>query len=100
MIDPLDACTPLRNKFGTNKTDPIRFALIIRGDCSFEDKIRNAQSRGFSAAIVYDDRDEGNLIYSKFIFSMIFHPTCLNLNEVLENFRKLVSSRLNEEFFV
>ncbi|XVF59787.1 hypothetical protein PTKIN_Ptkin07bG0304100 [Pterospermum kingtungense] len=63
VADPLNACTPLRNRFGSNETDPIRFALIIRGDCSFEEKIRNAQSRGFSAAIVYDDRDGGNLVY-------------------------------------
>ena len=73
VADPLDACIPLRNEFGSNKTGPIRFALIIRGDCSFEEKIRNAQSGGFSAAIVYDDKDRGKLIYSKLIFSMIFH---------------------------
>ncbi|XWS33873.1 hypothetical protein CRYUN_Cryun22dG0120300 [Craigia yunnanensis] len=63
VADPLDACNPLRNEFDSNKTDPIRFALIIRGDCSFEEKIRNAQSGGFSAAIVFDDKDRGNLVY-------------------------------------
>ncbi|XVE82473.1 hypothetical protein DITRI_Ditri16bG0007500 [Diplodiscus trichospermus] len=63
VADPLDACTRLRNEFGSNKTDPIRLALIIRGDCSFEEKIRNAQSGGFSAAIVYDDKDRGSLVY-------------------------------------
>ena len=89
VADPLDACIPLRNEFGSNKTDPIRFALIIRGDCSFEEKIRNTQSGGFSAAIVYDDKDGGNLVYSKLIFSIIFHSKDLNWNKVLENFRKL-----------
>ncbi|XVF15932.1 hypothetical protein REPUB_Repub09cG0198500 [Reevesia pubescens] len=63
VADPLNACAPLRNEFGSNKTDLIRFALIIRGDCSFEEKIRNAQSGGFSAAIVYDDKAGGNLVY-------------------------------------
>ncbi|GMI66074.1 receptor homology region transmembrane domain ring H2 motif protein 1 [Hibiscus trionum] len=63
VADPLDACTPLRNEFGSNKTDSTRFALIIRGNCSFEEKIRKAQSGGFSAAIVYDDKDMGNLVY-------------------------------------
>ncbi|XVF18040.1 hypothetical protein REPUB_Repub10bG0177200 [Reevesia pubescens] len=63
VADPLNACTPLRNEFGSNKTDRIRFALIIRGNCSFEEKIRNAQSGGFSAAIVYDDKDKANLVY-------------------------------------
>ncbi|KAK8669758.1 hypothetical protein V6N13_107182 [Hibiscus sabdariffa] len=63
VADPLDACTPLHNEFGSNKTDSTRFALIIRGNCSFEEKIRKAQSGGFSAAIVYDDRDMGNLVY-------------------------------------
>ncbi|KAK9034852.1 hypothetical protein V6N11_076908 [Hibiscus sabdariffa] len=63
VADPLDACTPLRNEFGFNKTEFTRFALISRGNCSFEEKIRKAQSGGFSAAIVYDDRDMGNLVY-------------------------------------
>ncbi|XP_021274786.1 receptor homology region, transmembrane domain- and RING domain-containing protein 1 [Herrania umbratica] len=63
VADPLDACTRLRNEFGSNRTDWVKFALIIRGDCSFEEKIRNAQSAGFSAAIVYDDRNGGNLVY-------------------------------------
>ncbi|KAK6288195.1 hypothetical protein POUND7_014374 [Theobroma cacao] len=63
VADPLDACTPLRNEFSSNRTDPVKLALIIRGDCSFEEKIRNAQRGGFSAAIVYDDRNGGNLIY-------------------------------------
>ncbi|KAA3474474.1 receptor-like proteiny region, transmembrane domain and RING domain-containing protein 1-like [Gossypium australe] len=62
VADPSDACTPLRNEFGSNKTGPTRFALIIRGNCSFEEKIRKAQSGGFSAAIVYDDQDRGSLV--------------------------------------
>ncbi|TYH29194.1 hypothetical protein ES288_A02G204500v1 [Gossypium darwinii] len=63
VADPLDACSPLRNGFGSNQSDSIRLALIIRGDCSFEEKIRNAQNKGFSAAIVYDDKYSNNLVY-------------------------------------
>ncbi|MBA0581653.1 hypothetical protein Gorai_023827, partial [Gossypium raimondii] len=63
VADPLDACSPLRNDFGSNQSEAIRFALIIRGDCSFEEKIRNAQNKGFSAAIVYDDKYSNNLVY-------------------------------------
>ena len=61
VADPLEACSSLQNK-GTEQT---RLALIIRGGCSFEDKIRNAQNAGFSAAIVYNDQNDGSLVYSE-----------------------------------
>ncbi|KAE8668906.1 coniferylaldehyde 5- hydroxylase [Hibiscus syriacus] len=73
VADPLDACTPLRNEFGSNKTDSTRFALIIRGNCSFDEKIRKAQSGGFSAAIVYEDKDMSNLVY------MMVNPKGINI---------------------
>ncbi|OIT32998.1 PREDICTED: receptor homology region, transmembrane domain- and RING domain-containing protein 2-like [Nicotiana attenuata] len=56
VAEPLDACSTL-----TNKIEPINnftkdpFALIIRGGCSFEDKVRKAQAAGFKAAIIYDN---------------------------------------------
>ena len=62
LASPLDACSPLRNRFEFNES--ARFALIVRGECAFEDKIKNAQSAGFRAAIVFDDKDNRNLIYS------------------------------------
>lgn len=65
VADPLDACSPLGNDLRSNKTDRVWFALISRGHCAFEDKVRNAQNAGFRAAIVYDDREKGNLVYSK-----------------------------------
>ncbi|KAK9948413.1 hypothetical protein M0R45_003989 [Rubus argutus] len=61
--DPLNACSPLRNGHRSNETDIARFALIIRGECAFKDKVLNAQKAGFRAAIVYDDRDREDLIY-------------------------------------
>lgn len=68
MADPLDACSSLLNRFGSQETDKIKFALIIRGKCAFEDKVRNAQDGGFDAAIVYDDRENGNLVSSESTF--------------------------------
>ncbi|KAH9623999.1 hypothetical protein KSS87_007016 [Heliosperma pusillum] len=62
IAEPLDACSPLTSKVdhGGNYTAP--FALIIRGGCAFEDKIRKAQKAGFEAAIIYDNEDDGALI--------------------------------------
>jgi E3 ubiquitin-protein ligase RNF13 len=36
--------------------------LIVRGGCSFEEKVRKAQRAGFKAAIIYDNEDRGTLI--------------------------------------
>nr|XP_011462255.1 PREDICTED: receptor homology region, transmembrane domain- and RING domain-containing protein 1 [Fragaria vesca subsp. vesca] len=60
--DPLNACSPLRNGRRSNETEKARFALIVRGECTFKDKIQNAQNAGFAAAIVYDDKDGSDLI--------------------------------------
>ncbi|URE38815.1 50S ribosome-binding GTPase [Musa troglodytarum] len=38
------------------------FALIIRGGCAFDAKVRSAQNAGFKAAIVYDNEDNGVVI--------------------------------------
>ncbi|KAK8716811.1 hypothetical protein V6N13_044108 [Hibiscus sabdariffa] len=73
VADPLDACSPLRNESGSNKSDPVKLALIIRGNCSFEEKIRNAQIGGFSAAIVYDDKYSSSLVY------MMVNPKGINV---------------------
>ncbi|KAI4325788.1 hypothetical protein MLD38_031155 [Melastoma candidum] len=63
IAGPLDACSPLRNGFArSNVSKGLVFALIVRGNCSFEEKIVNAQSHGFGAAIVYDDKI-GDLVY-------------------------------------
>ncbi|KAJ4843309.1 hypothetical protein Tsubulata_030217 [Turnera subulata] len=64
VADPLDACSPLRNRFQSNQTEEAtRLVLIIRGECAFEDKLRNAQNHGFAAAVVYDDIDNRSLVY-------------------------------------
>uniref|UniRef100_A0A0A9DLK4 RING-type domain-containing protein n=1 Tax=Arundo donax TaxID=35708 RepID=A0A0A9DLK4_ARUDO len=58
--EPLDACSPLRRKAVEVSDSP--FALIIRGGCQFDDKVKNAQNAGFKAAIVYDNEDSGVLV--------------------------------------
>lgn len=60
VADPLDACSSLVNT--VSQFDHIKFALIVRGNCSFLEKVRNAQLAGFDGAIVFDDQVEKNLI--------------------------------------
>lgn len=64
LAKPLDACSTLENKVRLPVNSSSPFALIIRGGCSFEDKVRRAQVAGFKAAIVYDNEDSGSLIAS------------------------------------
>lgn len=64
LAEPIDACSTLTNEAGpgTNYSSP--FVLIIRGGCSFEEKVRRAQKAGFKAAIVYDNEEDGVLVSS------------------------------------
>ncbi|KAL8510821.1 hypothetical protein ACS0TY_017586 [Phlomoides rotata] len=59
VADPLDACSLLLN---VAERDSASIVLIVRGNCAFDDKIRNAQEAGFHAAIVYDDRPNHNRV--------------------------------------
>ena len=61
-VEPLDACSPLRKRAIEGPISP--FALILRGGCQFDDKVRNAQNAGFKAVIVYDNKDHGVLVSS------------------------------------
>lgn len=74
LAEPLDACTPLTNKVEEGPNSP--FVLIIRGGCTFDDKVRHAQNAGFKAAIVYDDEDRGALV------SMAGTPGGINIHAV------------------
>ncbi|KAF8750612.1 hypothetical protein HU200_012317 [Digitaria exilis] len=58
--EPLNACSPLIIKTGEGLSRP--FALIIRGGCTFDEKVKNAQDAGFKAAIVYDNENSGVLV--------------------------------------
>lgn len=61
LAEPLDACSPLRKVDLTVKGTCSPFVLIVRGACSFEDKVRKAQAAGFKAAIIHDNVD-GDLV--------------------------------------
>lgn len=62
--EPLDACSPLTNKVQSYMNASNTFVLIIRGGCSFEDKVRRAQKAGYKAAIIYDNEEGGVLVAS------------------------------------
>ncbi|KAF2297387.1 hypothetical protein GH714_022635 [Hevea brasiliensis] len=62
LAEPLDACSDLRNKVEKASNISSPYVLIIRGGCSFDDKVRIAQKAGFKAAIVYDNEDDGILV--------------------------------------
>jgi hypothetical protein len=70
LAEPLDACTELTNKAIQLPNDSSPFVLMIRGGCSFEDKVRMAQNAGYKAAIVYDNEDGGILVASN---DQLFH---------------------------
>jgi E3 ubiquitin-protein ligase RNF13 len=61
---PYDGCSELGNPVDPYSSDP-QFTLILRGYCQFDVKVMNAQLAGYSAAIIYDDQDEKELITSK-----------------------------------
>lgn len=68
VAEPLDACSTLTNRVEpTNNFTKEPFVLIVRGGCSFEDKVRKAQAAGFKAAIIYDN-SYGDIIASNELF--------------------------------
>ncbi|XP_038976324.1 receptor homology region, transmembrane domain- and RING domain-containing protein 2-like isoform X3 [Phoenix dactylifera] len=78
--DPIDACSTLPSNRtavgrggGSAHSD---FILIVRGVCSFENKVRIAQDAGYQAAIIYDDQEKGSL------YSMIGDSTGIYIHAV------------------
>nr|XP_019577476.1 PREDICTED: receptor homology region, transmembrane domain- and RING domain-containing protein 5-like [Rhinolophus sinicus] len=53
--EPLDACSDLTNKPETGSKSRPSYVLIVRGGCSYEKKVRNAQKAGYKAAIIYNN---------------------------------------------
>lgn len=72
LAEPLDACSDLSNKVENFSNKIASFVLIVRGGCSFEDKVRKAQKAGFQVAIVYDNDDDGVLVASNDLFLYFF----------------------------
>ncbi|XP_057805311.1 receptor homology region, transmembrane domain- and RING domain-containing protein 2-like isoform X6 [Salvia miltiorrhiza] len=76
IAEPLDACSLLTNERVASKNGTrYPFVLIVRGGCSFEDKVRRAQAAGFEAAIVYDNETSD-------LVAMAGNPVGININAV------------------
>lgn len=79
MANPIDACSSLPNAkakiaLGAGNDDDdskMRIVLAMRGNCSFEMKVRVAQDAGFQAVIVYNDQDKNSLVSSNFLSSFL-----------------------------
>ncbi|KAL2474049.1 Receptor-like proteiny region [Forsythia ovata] len=88
LADPLDACSSLLNEVEYGDPEIARIALIVRGKCAFDEKIRNAQNAGFRAAVVYDDQHNHNLISMMGNPEGIWMPAVFVANEAGETLRK------------
>lgn len=86
VADPLDACSSLVSS--VFQFDHVKFALIVRGNCSFLEKVRNAQLAGFDGAIVFDDQVEKNLISMTGSPEGIWIPAVFISNEAGETLMK------------
>ncbi|KAM0940525.1 putative transcription factor C2H2 family [Dioscorea sansibarensis] len=74
LAEPLNACSSLRSR--AIQGSESSFVLIIRGGCTFDEKIRRAQEAGFKAAIVYDNEYMGALL------SMAGNPEGIDIHAV------------------
>lgn len=66
MAEPLQACSDIKTPPNDTRYEGNNWiVLIARFNCSFEDKIRNAQKAGYDAAIVHNvgSNELGNLIF-------------------------------------
>lgn len=60
--NPVDACSSLESQVITAEGSRSSFLLTVRGNCSFDTKVRNAQETGFSAVIVFDNEYSSDLL--------------------------------------
>lgn len=84
LAEPLDACTELTNKVEQLPNASSPFALVVRGGCSFEEKVRRAQKAGFKAVIVYDNEDGGILVASNDQFLYVATFCCLSFSSHMQ----------------
>lgn len=54
FVEPADACTTIQNEFDV----AARFAVAVRGQCTFAQKVRNMQNAGARVAIIIDNVPE------------------------------------------
>ncbi|KAJ4786466.1 E3 ubiquitin-protein ligase RNF167 [Rhynchospora pubera] len=62
IAEPLDACHKFTKEAPKSHGQVLPFSLLIRGNCTFDEKVRNAQNAGYKAAIVYDNEDDNALV--------------------------------------
>lgn len=77
LAEPLNACAELTNKAEQPSNASSPFVLMVRGGCSFEEKVRRAQKAGFEAVIVYDNENDGVLVVSNDQFLHLATYCCL-----------------------
>lgn len=56
FVEPADACTSIQNQFDV----AARFAVAVRGQCTFAQKVRNMQTAGARVAIIIDNVPESS----------------------------------------
>ncbi|KAI7739413.1 hypothetical protein M8C21_010756 [Ambrosia artemisiifolia] len=83
QAEPLDACEPLTNELIEESVNP-PFVLIVRGGCSFEDKVRRAQSAGFKAAIVYNNDDSDLVAMAGTATGIVIHAVFVSKSSGLK----------------
>nr|XP_008357597.2 receptor homology region, transmembrane domain- and RING domain-containing protein 2-like isoform X1 [Malus domestica] len=95
LAEPPHACSTLTNQVeqGTNYSSP--FVLIVRGGCSFEDKVRRAQKAGFKAAIIYDNEDS-NILVSKTVIPFCVENTVAGSSAGIKIYAVFVSKTSGE----
>lgn len=78
QAEPENGCTSMDDapkNFTIHGVTPRFAAVVSRGDCSFADKIRNAQNASFDAVIVYNKDSDALEIMSASDDSDIFIPS-------------------------
>lgn len=65
-VRPKDACDNILSGESQDLSTSVPvFALISRGNCSFDTKVANVEKAGFNAAIIYAQKNDTNLIEMK-----------------------------------
>ncbi|KAJ0629694.1 putative transcription factor C2H2 family [Helianthus annuus] len=92
QAEPLDACAPLANgSIEESVNQP--FVLIIRGGCSFDEKVRRAQAAGFKAAIIYNNDDSDLVAMAGTATGIVIHAVFVSKSSGL----KLSKHRIRRE---
>jgi E3 ubiquitin-protein ligase RNF13 len=74
---PLNSCSPLTNHIEKGPHSA-SFALVARGSCNFDVKVKNVQDAGFAAAIVFDTEDG----FDELVTSMSLSTSVLHLSPI------------------